>query len=131
MILIFLLGALFAILMLFNNINNDLIIKIKSKHTISHSEDKYYIAKRKSDKKGYFINDWLYYKNTGELIKNRELKKLLYNSFKNEDWYGDYQFYVDDESEYIKTISLDKIKKEVKVVNSVKEMEESVYGTPI
>lgn len=124
MILVFILGILIAGFFVFiNNLNNDLVIIVNSKYNTNN----YYVVVRKSDKNGYNVNHWEYYDNKGNIIYNHGLINFIYDSFKDEDWYGDYTFYVNDKMFHInKKTKIKNISDEMKIVDTIKEMEESL-----
>jgi len=106
MVLLFAFGAFITTLMfVLSNSDNETIITIKSKYSLSLGRDESYLAKRKNDRSGNNIDDWVYYNESGDIIDNEILINLIYSSFVNEDWYGDYTFYVDDVSYYTKKAS--------------------------
>lgn len=120
MVLLFAFGAFITTLMfVLSNSDNETIITIKSKYSLSLGRDESYLVKRKNDRNGNNIDDWVYYNESGEIIDNEILINLIHSSFVNEDWYGDYTFYVDDVSYYTKKVpskSIDVVEYEIEGV---------------
>lgn len=77
------------ITILFIGGNKRLRVKVKS---ISNGE--IYIAEKKSKTSGNNFLDWFYFDSKGNEIENEKLKLLIFEAFGNEDWYGDYEFYI-------------------------------------
>jgi hypothetical protein len=134
MFLIFVFGALLgAIVFVLTSIDGELIVTINSKYGMSLGSNsdvsKAYVAKRKKGRGGYSSDDWDYYNDSGDIIEDKLLIKLIYNTFSHEDWYGEYAFYVNDEPYYSDTTSVDDVNYEENIVNSIEEMKEIVEGT--
>jgi len=133
---IFIFGALLAaVVFILTNMNGELIIRVNSKYGISLGSNsdvsKAYVAKRKKDKSGDNVNHWKYYNDSGETIKDETLSNLIFDSFKYEDWYGEYAFYINDKDFYLNTTSIEEVIKEEEIVNSIEEMEDLIHGTPV
>lgn len=77
------------LIVLFIGGNSRLKVKIKS---ISSGE--IYFAEKKSKTRGNNFLDWFYFDSKGNKIENEKLKQLIFEAFGNEDWYGDYEFYI-------------------------------------
>lgn len=106
MVLLFAFGAFITTLMfVLSNSDNETIITIKSKYSLSLGRDESYLVKRKKDRNGNNVDDWVYYNESGDIIDDIFLINLIHSSFINEDWYGDYIFYVNDVSYHTKKIS--------------------------
>ena len=106
---IFIFGAILGlIVILLSNMNTETIITIHSKYgTVGKlNGGRKYTAIRKTGLSGNSIFDWDYYYNN-EIIKDKNLIKLLFKSFVDEDWYGDYSFYVDDKDYHDELTNLD------------------------
>ena len=111
---IFIFGALLAaVVFILTNMNGELIIRVNSKYGISLGSNsdvsKAYVAKRKKDKSGDNVNHWKYYNDSGETIKDETLSNLIFDSFKYEDWYGEYAFYINDKDFYLNTTSIEEV----------------------
>jgi len=85
-IFIILFTALIAILIIGGG--KKLRIKIKS------SSGGYFIAEKKDKSRGKNFLDWFYYDCNGKAIEDEKLKMMLFEAFSEEDWYGDYEFYI-------------------------------------
>lgn len=72
---------------------NKLILKIKS----ITSGETFTVEKKKKSNGNSFI-DWFYFDEDGKSIKDENLKKMIFEAFCEEDWYGDYEFYTKAES---------------------------------
>lgn len=65
-------------------------------HIKSRCNGDTYIAIKKNRKRGYSVDEWYYYDSDGNEILDKWLKTIIHNSFVNEDWYGQINFYADD-----------------------------------
>ncbi len=104
MVILFTLTAFITTLMfvIFNS-DNEKTIPLVSKYGLLEKTDdvsKNYLAKRIIDKSGKDKSHWVYYNDFGDVIEDEELIDLIHSSFVNEDWYGDYIFYVNDVEYY-------------------------------
>lgn len=136
MIFIFLFGVVLSVVVaVLFNIDEELIITVKSKYGIALGSNsditKTYVAKRISKTTGNKPSDWNYYNEAGEIITDVILIELIHKSFVNEDWYGEYDFYVNDEGYYSELTTVDDVQKEQHVMDSIEEMEEAIQGTPV
>lgn len=84
--------TLFVVVLLIGG-NHNLMIKVKS---ISSGE--IYSAVKKPRTNGNNFIDWFYFDSNGNKIENEKLKLLIFEAFGNEDWYGDYEFYMKSDS---------------------------------
>jgi hypothetical protein len=80
----------FGMIMVFMSGDKDILVKIKAK------SGKIYTAKKNKKSKNHNFLDWWYYDENGKDIEDEELKKLIYEAFYDEDWYGDYEFTIND-----------------------------------
>jgi hypothetical protein len=94
-----------ALVILFTTSGNP-IVTVNSKNS-----NKVYLAKRKN-RNGKKVDDWTYYNDDGFIITDMSMKTLIFNSFINEDWYGDFKFYVNDDNFNITTDDSKKEKSE-------------------
>lgn len=94
--------AVALVAMFFNSVigtyNLELILKSKGNRSD-------YVVIRKNHRRGYKLSDWEYYESDMTPIIDERLKRIIFNTFVNEDWYGDYVFYVDD-VEYLGSINV-------------------------
>lgn len=86
----YIIGGLFitTLAILWVSGNHKLRIKVKS-----IEDEETYIAEKKKDVRGNNFLDWFYYDEDGESIKDENLKKMIFEAFSDEDWYGAYEFY--------------------------------------
>lgn len=136
MIFIFLFGVLLSVVVaVLFNMDGEVIITVKSKHGIALGSKsaitKGYVAKRIKGKTGNEANHWVYYNDGGDIITDEALTKLIHKVFVDEDWYGEYNFYVNDEGYYSELTNINDVEKEQHVMNTVEEMEEAIQGTPV
>ena len=52
-----------------------------------------FTAEKKGTSRGNTFLDWFYYDSDGKSIEDENLKKMIFEAFSDEDWYGDYEFY--------------------------------------
>lgn len=74
--------------------NHNLKLRVKSLQT-----KEVYTAEKKNSANGNSFLDWFYYDEKGNQIKDENLKKMIFEAFSNEDWYGDYEFYTNSKVE--------------------------------
>ena len=118
MSLIFSFGiVLGAFVYILNYINGELVMKVNSKSNVG----KYYAATRKENREGYEVDDWDYLNCSGDEITDKKQINLIFNSFRYEDWYGEYNFYVNDESFHVVEV----VGKNVIVKEAIEEIEDS------
>lgn len=65
-----------------------------------------FIVEKKTSSTGNNFLDWFYYDEKGIEIKDETLKKLIFEAFSEEDWYGDYEFYTKAKSTALETSEL-------------------------
>ena len=83
----------FGFMMVLVSGNKDILVKIKSL-----KNGKIYTAKKDKKSKTQTFLDWFYFDEDGNEIENNDLKKLIFEAFYDEDWYGEYDFIVNDSS---------------------------------
>lgn len=128
MVSIFIFGMILmvALLVLFN-MDSDVIIAIHSRYGMGLKDSNVstsYVAKKKKGRKGKDSSDWDYYDDSGEKVEKKELIELIFSVFAHEDWYGEYNYYVNDEPLYSDTTSVDAINHEQEVMDSIEEEKE-------
>jgi hypothetical protein len=64
----------------------------------SASGGKPFTAEKKGTSKGNYFLDWFYYDSDGKSIEDENLKKIIFEAFSDEDWYGAYEFYTKADS---------------------------------
>lgn len=134
---IFIIGGLIlaGVLYLVFRPTTETIVTIKSNYgaTATNGAPKTYVAKKKKNRNGYSHSDWDYYDDLGNLIEDLILIELLYGVFEDEDWYGDYDFYVEDEGYYNEVLAVEDVQNEENIMNSVEEVEPTpiVVDTPV
>lgn len=93
---IVLIGLLFLyVLSMIVSDSKPLVLTIKSR-----AKGNEYIVIKKSGRSGYNVSDWDYYDDEGKKITNNDLKNIIHQEFKNEDWFGDFPLYVNDVNYY-------------------------------
>ena len=70
-------------------------LKLKIK---SVKDGESFTVEKKESAKGNVFLDWFYYDANGKSIEDENLKKMIFEAFSDEDWYGAYEFYTKAES---------------------------------
>jgi len=67
-----------------------------------------FTVEKKGSSKGNNFLDWFYYDADGKSIEDENLKKMIFEAFSDEDWYGAYEFYTKADS----TVTVEEPKEE-------------------
>jgi hypothetical protein len=86
----YIIAGLFITLIVVLVIGGDHNLRLRVKSTDTKET---YTAEKKKDARGNSFLDWFYYDEEGENIEDENLKKMIFEAFSDEDWYGDYEFY--------------------------------------
>jgi uncharacterized membrane protein YgcG len=115
-------GALFLTM---GKTEKGLTVRVKSK-----SRNTNYKAVRKPGMTGRLANHWDYYDEDDTLIEDLILIDLLFDAFAEEDWYGDYDYYVEDGKNYSaeEDVTLSEVQNEETVVEEATSTSEPVNG---
>lgn len=90
MIITYIIAALFLTILGVLFLGGDHKLKLKVR---SVSNDESFIVEKKNEANGNSFLDWFYYDENGNKIEDENLKKMIFEAFSDEDWYGDYEFY--------------------------------------
>lgn len=106
----YIITILFASIIFLLLIDNGRKLKLRIK---SRSGGEPFTVEKKVTSKGNSFLDWFYYDSDGKSIEDENLKKMIFEAFADEDWYGAYEFYTKAES---------KGKSDSKVINKPREV---------
>lgn len=114
-----------VVVLMLTGAKQEITVVIKSK-----GGDRTYLAKRIMGTKGKDVYDWTYYDEDGDTIEDETVLVSLFESFSEEDWYGDYEYYVDDSSYHVDETLVEDIKEEEKIIESIPENKPTISEEP-
>jgi len=90
-----------------------------------------YLAKRTKGMKGNDVYDWTYYDEDGDMIEDETIVVSLFESFSEEDWYGDYEYCIDDSPYFVDTTPIENMEREEEIMGKVTEDTQESKETPL